>query len=588
MTRGDRSRTIQSTLLTRSRTTRERLKRVFQRVPSITLAIILFVSVVACLVGCKRKPSSGDEGTPIVVKIVHGPELRAFMSSAREQFAMRKPRLSNGDPVRVELVSEMGLNAAFKIAHGDLKTEAWLAPSTPLVNYTNLTRINLGPEQVDCTPLFETPIVLASRTDQVGLTGAKDNVFSWNSFFTTRGTAEVEGGTFAPSFSHAQPRASTTGLASLVQLSVLALGGATPTVESLGTPAAQAKLRAYQSLVFAYPLSENYLLAKTANSSGKRPRFALTTEQQLLQFNQQSGGENKLVALFPSEGSYVQQYQLCTSDADWVSPGHRAAIAKFRDFLRSPALQRDAARLGFRSVVASTPPPESTPADPNTPAGKATPEPLPAPIEFQPRTFPRLEAPISGDLVQYLLKAWPELRRSAALVLVLDASGSMEGDPIEVGKEQFRKLLAQSSTNDLKGLVTFNSDSQVLSRLVPNTSEVIQKIDPIQSLGGSAVYDGIRDALELASDKKLIEYRKLIVVYTDGSDKNSDISLSSLLSLVHQKAESNDISLVIVAIDGEGADYTDLERIAAAADGVFRKSALIDMNNIFQEISKSF
>lgn len=47
-----------------------------------------------------------------------------------EQFMVNAPRLPNGDPVRIELISEMGLVAAQRIARGELKTEGWIAPST--------------------------------------------------------------------------------------------------------------------------------------------------------------------------------------------------------------------------------------------------------------------------------------------------------------------------------------------------------------------------------------------------------------------------------------------------------------------------
>jgi len=412
--------------------------------------------------------------------------------------------------------------------------------------------------------------------------------------------AKDDGLTDFLSISHEQPRASTTGLASLIQLAYLASlepppsrtgsaheaaqvpapgAASSPTI----TPLAIARLRdrgsldtlkSYQRLVFTYPLSESFLLAKTATASGRRPRFALTTEQQLTQFNQQQSDPGmQLVALRTKEGTYWENYQLCMSNADWVSPGHRAALKLLKDFLLTPAVQADAKHLGFRSAAQAAPVATSPDAKTGTPPDLQDVPVLP---------------PVLSEISSYLLDSWSNLRRPAAFILVLDSSGSMEGDALNTGKEQFRTLLAHSSPHDLKALVTFNSDSTVLSDFTKDSGEVIPKLDTIQAIGGSGVYDGIKSAIELAQKPNLEAYRKMIVVFTDGNDKNSEISLTSLMSLVRRSSNENDINLVIIAVDREGSDFVDLEKVAEAADGTFRRSALVAMENIFQEVGKGF
>jgi uncharacterized protein YegL len=515
------------------------------------------------------------------------------------------PRLPNGDPVRIELISEMGLVAAQRIARGELKTEGWIAPSSSLVNLANETRINLGPGQVECTELFRTPVVVAARPDQAALLNPTGNVFSWEQLFPrpnpgSQRKEEPMAGFL--SISHAQPRASTTGLGSLIQLAYLAAldpaqaAQASPrsaegmipeaastkapsaplTITRLREPSSLDALKSYQRAVFTYPLSESFLLAKTATSSGRRPRFALTTEQQLIQFNQQQLDPSmQLTALRTREGTYWENYQLCTSDADWVSPGHRTALKLLKDFLISDPVQADAKHLGFQINSKTTAAKAPTSREP-----RATQE----TVDSEAVVLP----PVPSEVSSYLLGSWPQLRRPAAFILVLDSSGSMEGDALNTGKEQFRTLLAHSSENDLKALITFNSDSTVLSDFTKNSGQVIPKLDTVQALGGSGVYDGIKSAIELAQKPNLEAYRKMIVVFTDGNDKNSDISLVSLMSLVKRSSTENDINLVIIAVDREGSDFTDLEKVSEAADGTFRRSALVAMENVFQEVGKGF
>jgi Mg-chelatase subunit ChlD len=486
------------------------------------------------------------------------------------------PRLPNGDPIKIELISEMGLVAASRVARGELKAEGWLSQSSSFVNYTNLTRINLGPEQQECVPLFRTPFVLAARAEHAPLIGAQRGQFSWSrvlgespekSKSKTKPQPVPDEGLTSIALSHTQPRNSTTGLGALITLAYAASAAPDLTVPLLERIDVRTALQRVQRVVASYPASENFLLAKTSSSSGARPRFALTTQQQVFQFNQLHASEGKrLVSLAPIEGSYYDDYQLCTSNADWVTPGHRASLALFGEFLRSRNLQSDAEKLGFEPI----------------PSGEA-----PSDSESQ-GSLPRPAAypPVSGEVVSHLIESWPVLRRPAAFILVLDISGSMDGDPLMVGKEQFRRLVAASSPNDLKGLITFNTNHSVVAPLAKDTRELFPKLDVLQSLGGSAVYDGIGSALTLAQDPSLAEFRKVIVVYTDGNDKNSELSLTSAVAMAKRVAETQDLNLFIIGVDREGADYSDLERIAEAADGTFRRSALIAMDSVFQEIGQ--
>lgn len=51
-------------------------------------------------------------------------------------------------------------------------------------------------------------------------------------------------------------------------------------------------------------------------------------------FNQQQLDPSmQLTGLRTREGTYWENYQLCTPDADWVSPGHRTALKLLREFL---------------------------------------------------------------------------------------------------------------------------------------------------------------------------------------------------------------------------------------------------------------
>jgi Ca-activated chloride channel homolog len=535
--------------------------------------LTLLAALTCCLLSCHRDDAKSAGPGSVTIKLVHGPEVRAYLGSLRESFYMSKPTLANGLEVKLDLISDLGLAAAKRIANGELKNDAWLAPSSSLIDYVNRSRINLGPNQIRCLPLFGTPVVVAVKAEQEVLMGVDpERRFSWTRLM--RGAAAPEGASaFQLNFSHAQPRSSTTGLASLAQLAYLAAGHSRIEVADLKIPDVIARLKSFENSVFSYPLGESYLLSNIASGSGKQVHFALTTEQQLFQHNRQHPeSTDKLVAVFPEEGVYWEDYNICTSEADWVTPAHQAALKALVDFMSAEPALKASEEIGFRPVK-----PETRTA---------------AQLEYQ--TFGNLPPvpvsalpAISGEVLAYLLEAWPSFRRPAALILILDASGSMEGDGLEAGKEQFRRLLAQGASPDLRALMSFGSSVQLLSDFAVSPVSLIAALDTVQPIGGSAVYDSLNRAYNLLSQQKLSSYRRSVLLFTDGDDKNSEISLGSLLSTIHEKYEHYGINLVIVAIDREGANYSDLERIAQAANGILKVTPLMDMPSVFDEVARS-
>ena len=57
-------------------------------------------------------------------------------------------------------------------------------------------------------------------------------------------------------------------------------------------------------------------------------------ETTLIEFNQNAGDGEKLVAVYPSEGTFVSDNPLITLHGDWVSSAERKAAAVFAAYLR--------------------------------------------------------------------------------------------------------------------------------------------------------------------------------------------------------------------------------------------------------------
>ena len=138
--------------------------------------------------------------------------------------------------------------------------------------------------------------------------------------------------------------------------------------------------------------------------------------------------------------------------------------------------------------------------------------------------------------------------------------------------------------NDMAGLVTFSAEPKVEIDTTTDISAVVNKLNTIQSMGGSAIYDALLKAIEMATEEKLSAYRKFIVMFTDGDDKNSISSLQHVVDVAKTTLSDYNINLYLIGISREGLSYSDLKKIAQAGNGVFKEAPLGEIDELFQSI----
>lgn len=537
------------------------------------------VLIVFGLSGCESKkevhPTPGPRVSPVELSIVHGPEIEGLVTEVKRELLKKHPALGDGSPIKLDLISHQGLKAAELIASGEVKAQAWIAPSTSLVNYANSRLRNLGAKQVDCLLLFSTPVVVATQARHRAYFNTQGQLFSWSELIETS-FAQHETDSDEPfylAFNHGVPGRSVTGLASLIQLSYLSqfTKDKSLNLRVVKSDHSNQTLKRFQYLVSNYGLDDHALLNRSAIEETRRVRFTLTTEQQMALFNlnRETQEEHaKLMALYPREGSYWQDYQLCRSEADWVSPAQSAALRFLYKIISEPKIQDEALRLGFRPA-----------------SGDA--------VETPPLTAKHGVAlnlpnnsfwPVSGSVVDYLLSNWNEVRRAAAVMVVMDTSGSTSGEPIKEAKAQIRNLLAALGPEDLQGLVTFGSTPVVQSPFTTDTKAVIELVDRARPLGGSAVYDGLKSAVDVVTSSKTGRYRRAVVVITDGEDSNSQIRTPLLHDILRDKFTRHDILLIIIGFHTGDKDFSDLKKIAEAANGIYRDANFENISKVFEDV----
>ena len=529
------------------------------------------LAIIPLLVGCTNE-SEPPPPQVVTIQVLHTPEVRSYLSAMRDAFATSLPTLQEGSRVQVELLPELGVPAAHKIASGEIKADAWLAPSSALISLTNSRVQNLGAHQVDCQQLFGTPVVLAVPSAQQSLVDAGGQTFDWHHLFSQIAASHVDGA-HSLRFSHAPPKASVSGLAVTTQLLAFALDGPTAPVSKLEwSEHAMQVLREYEQHVSEYSLSEGFLLERSAQSPPELAHITLTTEQQVALFNQNAGRPTPPVtALYPQRATVWQDYTLCRSDADWVSQSRREATQLFQRFMTSEGAQASLPRHGFRPSI-------SKQADRNM-LGPRVGVNLALPSDSLPAAH--------GSVLTEILSHWERLLRPVSITIVIDTSASMEGDTLTAVKDALRDFLARVPPHITMSLVAFASEPRLVVPFTSDRAQPIAALDTLTAQGGSAAYDAIKFGMDNFTPRERAIYRQILLVITDGEGQTSTMTQGSLQSAFTKAIRERDLLPIIVTIRREGAAYPDLAEIARRADGRYKEVSIGEIAPQFEDILKS-
>jgi Ca-activated chloride channel family protein len=533
----------------------------------ILLALILAGAI--SLVSCGDNKPIVLKRNVVSVSIVHPPNMTTLMRQFKILFEESPAAtLAEGSKVELNLISDSSMSAASKISSGKNKVHGWLAPSFSVVNLANSKRSNLGPQQINCAQLFATPIILATTAKKMNSMGLTTNEFSWRELFNL--TDNENAVAALPIFNQTSPLASDSGLAAIIQLLYLATDFPMAIKrEDLDVPATINKLRMAQSKVASYSFFDRTLLHQLTSARANKLEFSITTEQDIALFNQDrsKSGQENVLALYPKEGSVWLDYNLCMSDADWLTPAHKKALEQLIEYLKQPALQQMAVGAGLRPAAGAVP---------------LTP-PLTPQFTVDINKGAQAMLPVSGDVIERLTLLWPDLLKPSAIAFVLDTSGSMEGTSLRLGKTHFRNTIASTQPRDTKALISAASQVIVQKEFTNDGGVVIPALDQLRAQGGSSIYDAILKAITTIQNPSLDNYRRTIIVFTDGGDKNSNTPLSRLLELVRESTSRVSINLLIIGV-GRDESFDDMRKIAEAANGLFVEAQYDDLDSIFQRI----
>jgi Ca-activated chloride channel family protein len=360
-------------------------------------------------------------------------------------------------------------------------------------------------------------------------------------------------------FVQTAPTRSNSGLQTLVAM-VAEVSGKRPEQLTLADVKAHAAdVAAIQKHVTRYGSSTDEL-ARTMQRNGVFwASVASVYESSVVAANgRREPGQEALVAVYP-RATYTSTMRAILPTAPWVSAQERQAALLLIERLQQPALQRLAADQGLR------------PANPAVPMDRIT-----AAYGADPKAvYDSLRAP-SPEVVEAIITSWrDQVKKPSRVALVVDSSGSMNGDKLPSAQRSLQAYLAQTGPRDVLGLIDFDSSVRVpvvVRGGRADEAKAMTFVSGLRAEGGTSLYDAVEAGRNWLRRTRKPGEILAVVVLTDGNDSGSKLSLQGLEAVLRRSGFTSDDRIGVFTIGyGRSGDYDAdaLRRIAESNGGVF-------------------
>lgn len=177
----------------------------------------------------------------------------------------------------------------------------------------------------------------------------------------------------------------------------------------------------------------------------------------------------------------------------------------------------------------------------------------------------QLQVTVNGQPVSNL-EAAPLGQSSVpvGVVLVIDTSGSMEGEPIESAKAAAKSFVDQKRPEDSIALVTFADEAVVQTGFTTNGDDLKSRIDALVADGETAFNDGVILGVSLFEDAPENLLPNMIVL-SDGDDTTSTATAEEAIAAV----EASDARVFGVALESPDFNPDAVQAVAEAGGGLF-------------------
>jgi Ca-activated chloride channel family protein len=485
--------------------------------------------------------------------------------------------------VFVEPVNAASGDAEARIAKGTFKPVAWSPASSLWGRLLNFEADRpYTPEEAPS--IVRTPLVIAMWEPMARALGWPQKKLGFADILKLSTSGKGWAAYGKPEFGdfklvHTNPDFSTSGLSATVAEYFAALGKKEGLSEKdIANPKARKQVREIERSIVHYG-DTTLFIADQLKQEGPGYASAVAMEETtLLDFNKTRGDRDKLVAIYPAEGTFDSDSPFFTLDAPWVTAAQKDGAAQFQKYLADKITPQLAARYGFRPSDR-----ETAPAPPITAANGVDPK--------QPE---RVLAPPEPRVLAAIKSAWRRDRKPANILLVLDTSGSMNDEQrLERAKAGLDVFFKNVEPQDAVGLTIFNDAVHPLVAPAPlsrNAEPLRGRVHDLIADGGTAFYDATTEAFDRVRAQNATDRINAVVLLTDGEDTDSQQTADDVVAHLRGQGDSpNHVRVFTIAYSaGATGSREQLRRIAAASGGLDYEGKTENIESVYRSISSFF
>jgi len=525
----------------------------------------------------------------VSVSVVYGSEKQAWLDPLVTQYNTEKHKTADGSEIVITATPLGSIESINGILDGSLQPVVWSPASSIYIPVANAEwRKNHGNDLVTGTPkdLLLSPVVIAMWKPMAQALGWPDKQLGWADIAqlatSDQGWAAYnhpEWGQFK--FGHTHPDYSNSGIVSII---AEAYAGAAKqrglTLDDLQSPGLQKFMADVESGVIHYGTSTGFFSDRMFSRGPSYLSAAVMYENLVVnQESQRISGQSQqvpVVAIYPREGTFWANHPYLILNAPWVTDIQKAAAQDFETFLLDKPQQQKALTLGFR------------PSDPSISLSSPLDAQHGADIS-QPKTV--LEIP-SAQVIEGIRALWQNVKKPVDLVVVMDISGSMQGDKIASARASLIQFIGKLDDRDRLKIVTFSSNITTITPLSPlgeKRQKVIDSVSGIFENGNTRLFEAIDSSYQSLLQEGDPKHIRAMVVLTDGLDTESKITLDQVLADINGNNQEggNAIKLFTIAF-GSDADKVTLQKIADASGGKQYDSSPSTIQQIYDDIATFF
>jgi len=557
------------------------------------LATLTLFGVSAC-----GGSGGGGSNAGFEVNVLVGSALHDFCDQAAEQFNAQSPQLESGEAFYItceaagsgDVVTQV-LTLAQQLQSGALAADEPGLPTLISVDgeiyhsqlLYQMEQLFPGqayvPQITDSPLLTYSPMVFMTREDLAPGLQSVDDLFVALTTAETHQDLDPSSPAQQIHYVHTAPTRSNSGLQTLVAQFASVSGKRPETLTAADVTQYQNDVQKIQEKITRYGTSTSSLARAMAQNGPFWASVGSVYESSVIAANTNlDPGQPRYQAVYP-QATFTSNMRGILLNTPWVDDQEAAAAEQFMAYLQEPETQTLATNLGLR---------------PGTPgvalSNKFSPE-----FGVNPDASYDSYRPPDPAVVESMLTTWSDFAKKPSLVvIVVDSSGSMEGNKLPAVQNTLQTYLSTLGPKDQVALIDFDEAIRSPVRVdgtPEGQSKGMEFINSLQAEGGTRLYDASLEARDWLRQNLRENAINAVLVLTDGDDSGSNTSLDALLGALEESDFSTDerIAFFTIGYGREGEFNPEvLEQIAEFTGGYYAKGDPETIARLMQDIQLEF